>query len=172
MVFFLLSTLRQVEIVSEIDSATWSVTSLRVAPNSQSLWVNGQVVGAKAYGLGVLAIDLVGESFTGEIAEALVFDQEINAINRQKIEGYLSHKWGMSENLPDLHPYSSDPPAFGGDQEIVWGGLVPYSTSDGTVYRLPDRAIGDAPFELIAYHIWLARKLRLKQYSRCHHSRE
>jgi hypothetical protein len=141
----------QVEIVSEIDSASWSVTSLRVAPNSQSLWVNGQVVGAKAYGLGVLAIDLVGESFTGEIAEALVFDQEINAINRQKIEGYLSHKWGMSENLPDLHPYSSDPPAFGGDQEIVWGGLVPYTTSDGTVYRLPDRAIGDAPFELIAY---------------------
>jgi len=28
---------------------------------------------------------------------------------------------------------------------------VPYITSDGTVYRLPDRAIGDAPFELIAY---------------------
>ena len=58
----------QVEIVSEIDSATWSVTSLRVAPNSQSLWVNGQVVGAKAYGQGVLAIDLVGENFAGEIA--------------------------------------------------------------------------------------------------------
>ena len=52
--------------------------------------MNGQVVGAKAYNQGVLAIDLVGENFSGEIAEALVYDQEVNSINRQKIEGYLS----------------------------------------------------------------------------------
>ena len=55
------------------------------------------------------AIDFVGENFTGEIAEALVFDQEVNSINREKIEGYLAHKWGMSGDLPDLHSYSDDP---------------------------------------------------------------
>ena len=97
------------EIVSEVNSRSWSVTSLRVAPNSQTLWVNGQVVGAKAYAQGVSAIDFVGENFTGEIAEALVFDQEVNSINREKIEGYLAHKWGMSGDLPDLHSYSDDP---------------------------------------------------------------
>ena len=46
------------------------------------------------------AIDFVGENFTGEIAEALVFDQEVNSINREKGEGYLAHKWGMVVTFP------------------------------------------------------------------------
>ena len=56
----------------------------------------------------------MGEGFAGEIAEALVFDEQINAVNRQKIEGYLAHKWDLSGQLPDLHPYSNEPPTFGG----------------------------------------------------------
>ena len=142
-----------VEIVSEVNSRSWSVTSLRVAPNSQTLWVNGQVVGAKAYAQGVSAIDFVGENFTGEIAEALVFDQEVNSINREKIEGYLAHKWGMRVvTFPIYIVIRRSLPSFGGDQEIVWGGLIPYFDANGEIaYKLPDRADGDAPFELIAY---------------------
>ena len=41
-----------VEIVSEVNSRSWSVTSLRLH-QLQTLWVNGQVVGAKAYAQGV-----------------------------------------------------------------------------------------------------------------------
>ena len=66
-------------------------------------------------------MDKVGEDFSGEIAEVLVFDEQINSVSRQKIEGYLAHKWNLSSQLPELHPYADAPPAFGGEQEIVWG---------------------------------------------------
>ena len=59
-----------------------------------------------------LAIDKVGESFDGQIAEVLVFDKEVNLVNRQKIEGYLAHKWGLNGQLPNLHPYRVDPPSL------------------------------------------------------------
>ena len=44
-----------------------------------------------------------------------------------------------------------EPPAFGGEQEIVWGGLIPYTENNQTKYKLPDVALGDPAFELIAY---------------------
>ena len=53
--------------------------------------------------------------------------------------------------LPELHPYSTLPPAFGGAQEIFWGGLLEYVENNNTKYKLPDRALGDPAFELIAY---------------------
>ena len=140
----------QVEIVSEASSSEWSVSSLRVAPNSQSLWIDGQIIGAESFEDGVLAIDHVGKNFNGEIAEALVFEDDVNSVNRQKIEGYLAHKWGINENLPPLHPYSQEPPSFGGDQEIVWGGLIEYVDNNNTTkFKLPDRALGDPAFELL-----------------------
>jgi hypothetical protein len=140
-----------VQIVSKSTSSDWSISTLRVAPNSQSLWVDGQIVGSQSFGQGVLAIDKVGQSFNGEIAEVLVFDEQVNSVNRQKIEGYLAHKWNLKDQLPQLHPYYSEPPAFGGTQEVFWGGLLQYVENNETKYKLPDRALGDPAFELIAY---------------------
>ena len=119
-----------VQIVSKSSTSDWSISTLRVAPNSQSLWVDGQIVGSQAFGQGALAIDKVGENFNGEIAEVLVFDNQVNAVNRQKIEGYLAHKWSLSSQLPELHPYYEEPPAFGGSQEIF--GEVYYNMSKTT----------------------------------------
>lgn len=31
---------------------------------------------------------------------------------RQKLEGYLAHKWGLTANLPIDHPYKSSPPTI------------------------------------------------------------
>jgi hypothetical protein len=28
-------------------------------------------------------------------------------VNRQKLEGYLAHKWGLGANLPVDHPYKT-----------------------------------------------------------------
>ena len=38
-----------------------------------------------------------------------------------------------------------------GAQEIVWGGLIPYTENNQTKYKLPDVALGDPAFELVAY---------------------
>ena len=32
--------------------------------------------------------------------------QNITHANREKIEGYLTHKWGLADQLPTDHPYA------------------------------------------------------------------
>jgi hypothetical protein len=45
------------------------------------------------------------------MAETLVLPNVASAINRQKVEGYLAHKWGLTANLPSDHPYKTNAPA-------------------------------------------------------------
>jgi hypothetical protein len=48
---------------------------------------------------------------TAQIAEILVLNATITTNTRQKLEGYLAHKWGLTANLPGDHPYKVNPPA-------------------------------------------------------------
>ena len=41
----------------------------------------------------------------GAIAELIVTPSVLSVSDRQKIEGYLAHKWGLTANLPSDHPY-------------------------------------------------------------------
>jgi hypothetical protein len=55
--------------------------------------------------------DIGGTSpYNGIIGEVLVFNSVLGDSDRQKIEGYLAHKWGLEANLPALHPYKGFPP--------------------------------------------------------------
>ncbi len=40
----------------------------------------------------------------------LIITGSVDTTTRQKIEGYLAHKWGLASNLPSGHPYKSAPP--------------------------------------------------------------
>ena len=40
------------------------------------------------------------------VGEILVVNEVISNEDRQKIEGYLAHKWGLVDQLPDSHLYS------------------------------------------------------------------
>ena len=129
-----------VEIISDTNASSWSVSSFRVIPESQTLWVNGKVANLLdpgSPGAASTTVDMLGEAFTGEIAEVLVYENSINSVNRQKIEGYLAHKWGLTDQLQHIHPYSEKPPVFGGAQEIIFNPLV-------------DMAMGDSSFSLNA----------------------
>lgn len=46
------------------------------------------------------------------MAEFLLIHDDIafSTEKRTKIEGYLAHKWGLTSNLPNDHPYKSNPP--------------------------------------------------------------
>jgi hypothetical protein len=46
----------------------------------------------------------------GQIAEILVFDSMPSAPDRQLAEGYLAHKWGLTDGLPATHPFKFAPP--------------------------------------------------------------
>jgi hypothetical protein len=52
-------------------------------------------------------------SIIGELAEIVVLSRVAPLDERQKMEGYLMHKWGLQENLPTEHPYKDAPPHTG-----------------------------------------------------------
>jgi len=48
--------------------------------------------------------------FDGMLAEILIFASVLGDADRQKMEGYLLHKWGFQASLPVGHPYKDNPP--------------------------------------------------------------
>jgi hypothetical protein len=55
------------------------------------------------------ASDALGSStpFTGYVSEFIAIRSILSDANRQKLEGYLAHKWGLTANLPNDHPYKT-----------------------------------------------------------------
>jgi hypothetical protein len=55
----------------------------------------------------------VGQYWNGTICEVVVTafaSATFSTTNRQRIEGYLAHKWGLASLLPAGHPFKSAPP--------------------------------------------------------------
>lgn len=50
----------------------------------------------------------------GAIAEVILVE-DVTTETRQRIEGYLAHKWGQKDSLPEDHPYKDAPPITGGE---------------------------------------------------------
>jgi len=48
--------------------------------------------------------------YNGRIAEILFFNTEPTTAEKEELEGYLAHKWGLAANLPSGHTYKSAPP--------------------------------------------------------------
>jgi hypothetical protein len=48
--------------------------------------------------------------FQGNISEVIVLGLTASSDTRQRIEGYLAHKWGLEANLPNDHPYKTTGP--------------------------------------------------------------
>jgi single-stranded DNA-binding protein len=48
---------------------------------------------------------------SGSMCEIVICSAALDIVNRQKLEGYLAHKWGLTANLPVDHPYKVNPPA-------------------------------------------------------------
>jgi hypothetical protein len=59
-----------------------------------------------------LGNDQYGSSLTGNIAEVIFCDEKNTDADRQKIEGYLAHKWGLTSSLPNNHPYKNEAPTL------------------------------------------------------------
>jgi hypothetical protein len=97
-----------------------------------------QVAGA-TFGVGCVT-NSITRQFDGEIAEVLLYQGDVGQLNRQKIEGYLAHKYGMASVLPSTHPYKAAPPGgsfasgkwYGTTGDYYPNGYNPYigSTSD------------------------------------------
>jgi hypothetical protein len=84
---------------------------------SQGVGYNGGIYGTNNAGDTVATLDnwYLGcyngssEYLDGAIAELIIvfsYDYDL----RQKIEGYLAHKWGLTDKLPSDHPYKTNQP--------------------------------------------------------------
>ena len=54
---------------------------------------------------------LQGRGWRGKIYELIALSSVPSTADRQKVEGYLAHKWGLTANLPVDHPYKLLGPA-------------------------------------------------------------
>ena len=46
----------------------------------------------------------------GDIGEIVIADAVLSTSDREKLEGYLAHKWGLESNLPSTHPFRYSAP--------------------------------------------------------------
>ena len=68
-----------------------------------------------------------------DIGEILAFESSLSLENREKLEGYLAHKWGIEASLPNSHPYSSTAPSSWTPNDVspsVWFDANDSSTID------------------------------------------
>jgi hypothetical protein len=65
--------------------------------------LNGQ------YQLGCNRTDSSG-GYHGYVAELIICPTVHDINTRQRVEGYLHHKWGIQSELPSNHPYKNSPP--------------------------------------------------------------
>jgi len=47
----------------------------------------------------------------GDLAEVLIYSTALTTSQRQQVEGYLAHKWGLTPTIQSTHPFSKFPPA-------------------------------------------------------------
>jgi len=52
-----------------------------------------------------------GDNCSGISLGELVIAPLLSDADRQKLEGYLAHKWGLQANLPADHPYKAAAPS-------------------------------------------------------------
>jgi hypothetical protein len=104
-------------------SSTSVVSICTSSGGNTGIWVNGvnQTLAVNSVGTGGFwstgttstTITLGGESGrtmgTMDMYELLQYDGDLTTSQRQKIEGYLAHKWGLSESLPEGHPFKKFP---------------------------------------------------------------
>jgi hypothetical protein len=56
------------------------------------------------------AVNTASSGLRGYIAELIYASSTLSTLDRQKTEGYLAHKWGLTANLPSGHPYKVNVP--------------------------------------------------------------
>jgi hypothetical protein len=84
--------------------------------------------------------------FNGGMGECIIYNSEITTSDRQKIEGYLAWKWGLTGSLPSTHPFKNYRP--------INGLSVPIPIS----YTNPKRTVNLDPFDprtISGCQLWL-----------------
>ena len=85
----------------------------------------------------ITALNFGGRNLKGWIAETILLDDIPSQEERQKLEGYLAHKWGLTANLPSGHPYKDVAP-FGAGSGATCNIFTKPSNNSTSVYNTGD----------------------------------
>ena len=102
---------------------------LSVTGSSVKVYLNGALKGTKTSFTGTANAGSeegqlgrsngANESLDGSICEVLIFKKEPNDSERQKVEGYLAHRWGLQNGLASGHPYLAGRPLTTGTPSYI-----------------------------------------------------
>jgi hypothetical protein len=101
-----LSTFR---IVGNVFAGAQSILYLDGAIDAQGV-MNTAPLSVNTFTIGALKRNFVSDYASVKIAEVIFVSGAVSSDNRQKVEGYLAHKWGLAANLPADHPYKASAP--------------------------------------------------------------
>ena len=87
---------------SGISTTSLSIVVWQMSPGAYSIHVNGANKGTSTSSLTPGGFDKVGNDFRGEICEIIAYDRALSNGVRQKLEGYLAHKWIHPSGFPRL----------------------------------------------------------------------
>ncbi|MDB4559605.1 fibronectin type III domain-containing protein [Flavobacteriaceae bacterium] len=71
-------------------------------------------------GLTVGSYDSTNSGGNATQYEIIALSSEPSQEDRQKLEGYLAHKWGLTANLPQTHPYKETAPGKTGQADVTF----------------------------------------------------
>jgi hypothetical protein len=100
-------------------AGTTVFTTSQFTPSSNSISLNGGTAasgGAPGFTAGrvtYLGVDATNPVFyyVGYAMEILFYNSILTTSQRQQVEGYLAHKWGLTTPIPSTHPFKSILPA-------------------------------------------------------------
>ena len=125
----------------QAGSITWGVgetammaidangTNTQISKNAGQFFATGKNPNNAAVNFGGIGTNNT-QSF-GVVNEFILFSAEPSEDDRQKIEGYLAHKWGLVASLPADHPYKNATPSNDVDGDGIPNSLDLDSDGDG-----------------------------------------
>lgn len=110
--------------VSAISASNYQIAGVisnrggSATTDTYGFWVNGTQKGNITIGLGAdnnnalrIGANIAGSNgLYGKVAEVIVVKGELSIANRQKVEGYLAHRYNTFPDLPSSHPYRNSAP--------------------------------------------------------------
>jgi hypothetical protein len=105
------------EYATNPSSSIWAtpcLTTFTMSATTMEIFFNGTSRQSRT-GLTVPAFTLATYFINGNnmcnYGELIVVNNTLNATYRQRVEGYLAHKWGIAGKLPSDHTFKNSPPS-------------------------------------------------------------
>ena len=80
-------------------------------PGTRQVWANGSLLGSDANSTNLISASrmrigrFLSAYWRGQIGEIIAYNGVLNPSQREVIEAYFAHKWGLVSSLPASHPY-------------------------------------------------------------------